>query len=181
MALAVIAFFFLPSRPETSKYINEEERALACARTGNVYAAGSGSRLDMQAVKHAFLDPKTYIFSICYSCINLQLGSVSGFLREFKLPGCTQLGHVMNCPAFLYIATIIKNLGYTNAEAQLFSVPPYAVTVVFMLLLTTYSDRVQTRGIPIACVFAIGTVGWGMLYGIDAVHGNQQARYGRPY
>lgn len=38
-----------------------------------------------------------------------------------------------------------------------------------MLCLCTYSDRAQARGIPSMCVFAIGIVGWSILYGVDPV------------
>lgn len=68
-----------------------------------------------------------------------------------------------------FLPTIIKDgFGKTNADAQLFTVPPYAVALVFMLLLTTYSDAKQARGIPIACVFAIGIIGWSILLAIPA-------------
>jgi hypothetical protein len=77
--------------------------------------------------------------------MNLGLGSVGGFLP-----------------------TIIKGLGYTNARAQLFTVPPYAVALVFMLLLTSFSDWKQTRGIPAAAVFCIGIVGWAILMAVPA-------------
>lgn len=40
------------------------------------------------------------------------------------------------------------------------------VALVVMLLITTYSDRYQTRGIPVASVFCIGIVGWAILLGI---------------
>jgi hypothetical protein len=39
-----------------------------------------------------------------------------------------------------------------------------------MLLLTAFSDRKQTRGIPIACVFIIGVVGWAVLLAVPAAH-----------
>jgi hypothetical protein len=32
-----------------------------------------------------------------------------------------------------------------------------------MLLLTSFSDWKQTRGIPVACVFIVGLVGWVLL------------------
>lgn len=67
-------------------------------------------------------------------------------------------------------------LGYSNARAQLFTVPPYAVALVFMLLLTTYSDRRQTRGIPIAVVFILGLVGWAVLLSVPATT-HYSARY----
>lgn len=47
------------------------------------------------------MDWKTYVVALLYSCMNLTLGSISGFLP-----------------------TIIKTLGYTNSRAQLFTVPP---------------------------------------------------------
>jgi len=33
----------------------------------------------------------------------------------------------------------------------------------------TYSDRYQTRGVPVMCVFAIGIVGWSLLLAVDPV------------
>jgi hypothetical protein len=35
-----------------------------------------------------------------------------------------------------------------------------------MLLLTSFSDWRQTRGIPVACVFIVGLVGWVLLQAI---------------
>jgi len=62
----------------------------------------------------------------------------------------------------------------------LFTVPPYAVALVFMLLLTTFSDRYQTRGLPAACVFIIALTGWAILLSVNAHHptpGQLHARY----
>lgn len=88
--------------------------------------------------------------------MNLTLGSVSGFLP-----------------------TIIKGFGFTNARAQLMTVPPYAVALVFMLLLTTYSDRVQSRGIPIMVPFMLGLIGWAVLLSVPAAHATHSQFSGR--
>ena len=55
-----------------------------------------------------------------------------------------------------------------SAQAQLFTVPPYAVALVFMLILTSFSDWRQTRGFPVMSVFIIGIVGWAILLSIPA-------------
>ncbi|KAJ7738997.1 major facilitator superfamily domain-containing protein [Mycena metata] len=144
--LAIAVFLFLPSRPQTSSYINEEERTLALTRLNRKNLGEGHTGVDWTAVKRAMLDWKTYVISIAYSCMNLGLGSVGGFLP-----------------------TIIKGLGYSNANAQLYTVPPYVVSLVFMLLVSSYSDRYQTRGVPVASVFAIAVVGWGILYGVNPV------------
>jgi hypothetical protein len=83
--------------------------------------------------------------------MNLTLGSVSGFLP-----------------------TIIKSLGYSNADAQLYTVPPYAVALVFMTFVSAISDRMKSRGPFIILVFTISSVGWIILL---TVVRNQHARY----
>ncbi|KAJ7225131.1 major facilitator superfamily domain-containing protein [Mycena haematopus] len=154
--LAVAVFFFLPSRPQTSKYLTEDERTLALTRLNRKNLGEGHTGVDWAAVRRALLDWKTYVVSVIYSCMNLGLGSVSGFLP-----------------------TIIKGLGYTNANAQLYTVPPYVVSLVFMLLMSTYSDHYQTRGVPAASVFAIAIVGWAILLGVSPIEPSHMALHAR--
>lgn len=91
------------------------------------------------------------VLQLIYSSMNLTLGSVSG-----------------------YLPTIIASLGYSNARAQLFTVPPYAVAFVVMFIFNRASDRLQSRGIPCALVFLLSFIGWIILLG---VHHNNHARY----
>jgi len=147
LILAVCVFLFLPNRPQTSKYLNENERTLCHTRLNADNNDEGHTGIDWNGVKRAFVDWKTYVVAVMYSAMNLGLGSTSSFLP-----------------------TIVKGLGYSNAQAQLYTVPPYAVAFVFMMLLSTFSDRKKTRGFPVACVFIIGIVGWSLLYGISPVH-----------
>jgi hypothetical protein len=39
-----------------------------------------------------------------------------------------------------------------------------------MLLLTSFSDWKQTRGIPAACIFLVGLTGWAILLSVPALH-----------
>ncbi|GAA5892237.1 hypothetical protein JCM8208_001489 [Rhodotorula glutinis] len=144
--LAVVVYFCLPSRPEQSKYLNEEERTIACTRLNADQQGGEVPGIDWRAVRYTLVNWRTYVVAVAYSAMNLGLGSVSGFLP-----------------------TIVKGLGYSNADAQLYTVPPYAVALVVMLMFCTYSDRYQTRGVPVMCVFAIGIVGWSLLLAVDPV------------
>ncbi|WVQ82750.1 hypothetical protein IAT38_004882 [Cryptococcus sp. DSM 104549] len=151
--LAICVFLFMPSRPETSKYLNEEQRTVALTRLNEENNVEMELGIQWSGVKRCLTDWKTYVISISYSCMNLTLGSVGGFLP-----------------------TIIKGFGYTNARAQLFTVPPYAVALVFMLLLTTFSDKKQTRGLPAASVFCLGIIGWAILLSVPA-NTHYSARY----
>ena len=47
-----------------------------------------------------------------------------------------------------------------NAKAQLLTVPPYAVSAVVLLITSYISDRIQSRGIPLACAAAGGGIGY---------------------
>ncbi|GAA5895002.1 uncharacterized protein JCM6883_002287 [Sporobolomyces salmoneus] len=157
LLLAIIVFFFLPSRPDTSRFLSEEERTIACTRLNSENSLETNTGIVWKDVRYTLINWRTWVVAISYSAMNLGLGSVSGFLP-----------------------TIIKGLGYTNAEAQLYSVPPYAVALVFMLLLTTWSDKRQSRGFPIMAVFAIGIVGWSILLGVNphhASHSDLRVRY----
>ncbi|GFZ45527.1 hypothetical protein JCM24511_03253 [Saitozyma sp. JCM 24511] len=157
LVLAICTALFMPGRPETSKYLNENERTLCLTRLNRDVTSDGRLGIQWAGVRRCLTDWKVYVISIAYSCMNLGLGSVGGFLP-----------------------TIIKGFGYTNAKAQLFTVPPYAVALVSMLLLTSFSDWRQTRGIPVACVFIVGLVGWVLLQAIPASHITQSqysARY----
>jgi hypothetical protein len=39
-----------------------------------------------------------------------------------------------------------------------------------MLLLTSFSDWKQSRGVPAACIFLVGLTGWAILLGVPAEH-----------
>jgi MFS family permease len=101
--------------------------------------------VDNRALKHAFSDWKVYVIAVMYMCMNVNLSSIGGFLP-----------------------TIVKGLGYTAAQAQLFTVPPYAVALAVTVLVSTLSDRLQSRGFPLALTYCIGVAGWGILLGLDA-------------
>ncbi|KAH9820744.1 major facilitator superfamily domain-containing protein [Melampsora americana] len=149
--LAIALFFCLPTKPEKTRYLNEVERELLLKRLREDGLHESSTKIDWNGVKRAFTDWKTYVISVLYSCMNLTLGSVSGFLP-----------------------TIVSSMGYSNASAQLHTVPPYAVALVFMISLSTISDKLSSRGFPIVSVFSISSIGWLILLLVET---NQHVRY----
>lgn len=79
--------------------------------------------IDKRALKRAFTDWKVYVMALMYASMNVNLSSIGGFLP-----------------------TIVKNMGYTAARAQLFTVPPYAVALAVTVIVASISDRMQSRG-----------------------------------
>lgn len=109
------------------------------------------ARMDRSALSRCVLNPTTYANGVIYLGINLTLASISGFLP-----------------------TIIASFGYTNAQAQLFTVPPYAVAFVLTLLISYFSDRSQSRGIFVIVCMLLSATGFAILLGVTQ---NNQVRY----
>lgn len=70
----------------------------------------------------------------------------------------------------LFSPTLVANLGYTAATAQLMSVPPYIVAAVTTVLAGYLSDRLQRRGVVIMGFAGLATVGFVMLVS-NQIHG----------
>ena len=60
----------------------------------------------------------------------------------------------------LFTPTIIKELGYTNANANLLSVPPYVFGFITTLVVAIASDRLARRGIFIVGAMLAVIVGY---------------------
>lgn len=58
----------------------------------------------------------------------------------------------------LFAPTLVSGLGYEDLQAQLFTVPPYAVAYVFTLAAGIISDRIKNRGIVAGVSFLIGMI-----------------------
>lgn len=61
LVLACVVFFCLPTRPQTSTYINEDERKLVLAWLERDNLGETGNRIDPKAIRRALLDWKTYV------------------------------------------------------------------------------------------------------------------------
>jgi MFS family permease len=96
LLLAICVALFMPSRPETSRLLDQDQRTLCLTRLNEDNTQEQSLGIDWKGVKRCLTDWKTYVISIGYSCMNLGLGSVGGFLP-----------------------TIIKGLGYSNARVSI--------------------------------------------------------------
>ncbi|EIN08338.1 MFS general substrate transporter [Punctularia strigosozonata HHB-11173 SS5] len=136
----VIALLFFPDRPERTKFFNEKERRLAIARMNRGTSGDIGLGVNKKHIIAAFKDWRIYTGGVIYFGLNTALASISAFLP-----------------------TIIKTLGFTNAIAQLLTVPPYAVAAIVLTLLSWCSDRLQTRGPFLMGSTALSGIGYLLL------------------
>jgi hypothetical protein len=64
----------------------------------------------------------------------------------------------------LFTPSIIADLGYTAAHAQLLSVPPFICGCLSTIAVGIYSDRVNIRGPIIASSALVSLIGYIILY-----------------
>lgn len=56
--------------------------------------------------------------------------------------------------------TIIKDMGYTNAQSQLLTIPPYAVATLFTIVWAILSERYKRRALFIVTTSSVAIIGY---------------------
>lgn len=95
----------------------------------------STAKLNWQEAKATLKSLRLWLHYLTYLCIGVGVSSLS-----------------------LFSPTIVAGLGYENLQAQLFTVPPYAIAYVVCLVVAYISDRTKQRGLVAGTCFAIGSV-----------------------
>ncbi|KAI3613202.1 major facilitator superfamily protein [Moniliophthora roreri] len=135
--LGVLTLLLLPNRPESTSFLNERERKIALDRMNRATSGDVGQTVNKRHIGLAFCDWRIYTGGIIYFGLNASLASTSAFLP-----------------------TIIKSFGYSSANSQLLTVPPYAVAAVVLMSLSAASDRLQSRGVFIIAATSLGGIGY---------------------
>ena len=97
-----------------------------------------------------------YAVGVIYFGANCALASISAFLPTIIATfGYSECGaHGYRTHAYLPLCPA------ADALAQLLTVPPYAVAAVFLCLNSYVSDRIQSRGVFVSYVSAVGALGY---------------------
>jgi hypothetical protein len=145
VAVGILVFFFLPSYPKEASWLTEDEKEVQTRRLGLnsstrymppcpwIQAQTTNSvnyredKLNWKDIKATLTDWRLYVHYLTYTALAPIVASLS-----------------------LFSPVIVAGLGYQDLQAQLFTVPPYAVAYVVTLGLAFLSDKYQNRGY-IAC------------------------------
>ncbi|EJF57327.1 MFS general substrate transporter [Dichomitus squalens LYAD-421 SS1] len=138
--LGILALVILPDRPEETPVLTEREREIAVERMNRGGSADVGRRIQKKHIPIAFRDWKIYAAGVMFFAGNCALSGIQGFLP-----------------------TIIASFGFTNAIAQILTVPPYAVAALILCVTTYASDRMQRRGVFLFGVNTLAGVGYILL------------------
>jgi MFS family permease len=162
----VSSYFFLPNSVSTASFLTPEERELATRRLKNDTSAhltdDAGAAVEgveqfrWSEVRRGVFDVQLWLTATAYFSI---------------LSGLYSFG--------LFLPTIIKGLGYTANEAQLWSVIPYAVAAVVTVVVALLSDRFKLRGVVMLAVLPLAIVGYAVIANVDE-HDNH-TKYGMTF
>ncbi|KAI0078004.1 MFS transporter [Panus rudis PR-1116 ss-1] len=120
-AAAFLTFIAYPNFPETEKWLSPEERELATERIKGVASLGHDKIVWSEALE-TLLDWRLYLHYAVYIAVSVPFSSIS-----------------------LFAPTIVSGLGYEGLDAQLFTVPPYAIAFVITVIVSWTSDRYEMR------------------------------------
>ncbi|PTD07611.1 putative transporter [Fusarium culmorum] len=154
VVVAVAAYWFIENYPDTSKFLTKSERSFIQERLHADSDAIRQENFSWAAVKEAFRDPGCWLYGLGFHTMSLPLYTLS-----------------------LFLPTIIKDLGYTAAVAQLLTISPYAVAFVTTLGVATASEKLAKRAVFIAGSSAVAAIG----YIILLANTNPTARPGVSY
>ncbi|KAM0756371.1 MFS general substrate transporter [Meredithblackwellia eburnea MCA 4105] len=141
VVIAVASYWMLYDYPDTAKFLDETEKRFVVGRLALDHN-GLATRYDNKFAWQAVKDWKVWAFSLMYIGTLMPLYSFS-----------------------LFSPTIIKNLGYTAATAQLLSVPPYVLAAFMTIGAGFLSDRFKRRGVFVIAFSALGLTGFAMNIG----------------
>ncbi|KAK0489449.1 MFS general substrate transporter [Armillaria novae-zelandiae] len=137
---SLFAFWKLPDYPGTAKFLTPREKVhlVEVLRRDN---EGEPSHFEMRFVWETLRNYKSWLQTIIYIGMVMPLNSIS-----------------------IFLPTIINALGYSASQAQLMTIPPYAIGCIFTIVIGSLSDRFKVRGPFIMGCSLLAILGYVMLY-----------------
>ncbi|KAL4911073.1 hypothetical protein BDW74DRAFT_164718 [Aspergillus multicolor] len=147
LVAAFLAWFYLPDHPSSARFLTEEEKDVARARS--LRRSGEGERVEgvnWKELAQTLLDVKPWITAFMYFSCNVSFSSLPVFLP-----------------------TILEDMGFESIHAQGLTAPPFFVSFLFSIATTWLADRFQQRGLTIVFFSLVGAVGYVLLAACTSV------------
>ncbi|KAL2009378.1 hypothetical protein VTN00DRAFT_7572 [Thermoascus crustaceus] len=137
VVFSAIAYFWVYNWPSTAEFVTPEEREFIKLRLKNDSDSVREESFSWESVFKAFKDVKVWLYGLGFHTMALPMYTLS-----------------------LFLPTIIKELGYSAAQAQLLTVPPYAVATILTLIVAVLSERTRLRAPFIIGSSALAAIGY---------------------
>lgn len=140
--VGAVSKWWIADWPETARFLNDDERRLLLARLGSDTGEAKMNELTPRARKRILSDWKIYAGVFAY------MGVVNtGYAGSFFIP------------------TILNQMGYKAAEAQVRTIPIFVVATVVCLAAAYMADRLKHRYAFAMGGLAVASVGYSILLG----------------
>ncbi|KAI3320549.1 MFS general substrate transporter [Xylariaceae sp. AK1471] len=140
VVIGAVSKWWIVDWPETASFLSDDERRFLLARLAQDTGEARMDELTPNARRRIFSDWTIYAFALIY------LGLVStGYAGAFFIP------------------TILNEMGYVATEAQVRTIPIYAVATVLCLGTAYMTDRLKHRYSFAMCGLTIAGVGYSLL------------------
>jgi len=126
--------------PETATFLADDER-LFVIRTLREDSFGQATHFSVNFIWQALADWKTYVQILIYVGVVIPVYGVA-----------------------LFTPTIINNLGFSAARAQLLSIPPFVCGCISTVIVGIYSDRMNLRGPFVVLGASVSMIGYILAY-----------------
>lgn len=137
---SIISYFSVYNYPATASFLTPKEREFVITRLKEDSDAAREEKFTWAGVIQAFKDPKVWLYGLIFHTMSLPIYTMS-----------------------LFLPTIIRDLGYTSAQAQLLSTPPYVVAFVLTMTFAVYAEKRRLRAPFIIAGSALAIVGYVIL------------------
>ncbi|CAN9178963.1 unnamed protein product [Alternaria alternata] len=135
--IAIVAYWFISNYPGTVSWLSKEERAFVQARLKADSDATNDEKFSWAEVRVAAKDIKIWLYALAFHTMSLPLYTLS-----------------------LFLPTIIRDMGYSSAQSQLLTIPPYAVATIFTIFWAILSERYARRALFILTTSTVAIIGY---------------------
>ncbi|KAF2653344.1 MFS transporter [Lophiostoma macrostomum CBS 122681] len=137
IVVAAVAYLFISNYPESVSWLTDNERKFIQARLKADSDSTNHEQFKWSEALVAVKDIKCWLYCFAFHTMSLPLYTLS-----------------------LFLPTIIKDMGYTAAQSQLLTIPPYAVATIFTIFWAIMSEKYKRRAPFIAVTSTIAIIGY---------------------
>ena len=137
VVVSIAGYFFVYNYPATASFLTAKEKECVIARLKDDSDAVRNEEFTWAGVREALKDPKVYLYGLCFHTMSLPIYTLS-----------------------LFLPTIIKDLGYSAAQAQLLSTPPNVFAFITTMVAAVFAEKTKRRAPFIVGGSALAIVGY---------------------
>ncbi len=149
-----LAPIWMPTNPHDAYFLNERERRIATERLIREQKGDPASNVTWKDIRQAVFCIHNYTCALGFFLINITVQGLSVFMP-----------------------TILKDLGWTDTKAQLYSVPPYVAACLVAIAVAYGSDKTHQRGIWLAAFSCLAIIGFAILRWVETPNIRYMALY----